>query len=395
MSIQIEPARHARLGGFGHSTAADAMTAGRDAVRGALAGRLPARGDLVLVFPSPGYDLEELHRAAMEEAGSASVVGATTAGAFTDEAQVPFGCVAAYLGAEGGMSFGACHVRCDDADVAGSTRRAAEVARQRAGEEHEHSVLMVLCDGRATDQREMARGAYEVVGGAVPLVGGAAGDELGGQATYTFGEGAILAGGLVAVWINSARPMAVSIEHGWRPFGKPMLVTRAEGDTIVELDGRPALEAYVSERGAALGEDARAFAQKCMERPLGLPNAHGRYDVRHVQERAPGGGIVLPAGVPEHTVVQVMAGDAELLLEGARRAADTASAQLEEHARLALIFSSRTRAPLLGERLAEEVAVISSRLGGVAAGGFRTCGEFARVAGSTGIHNSSVALLVL
>jgi hypothetical protein len=31
----------------------------------------------------------------------------------------------------------------------------------------------------------------------------------------------------------------------------------------------------------------------------------------------------------------------------------------------------------------------------VPAGGFYTCGEFARVTGSTGIHNSSVALLVL
>jgi hypothetical protein len=189
--------------------------------------------------------------------------------------------------------------------------------------------------------------------------------------------------------------MAVSVDHGWRPFGKPMLVTRAEGNTILELDGRPALEAYVSERGAALEEDARSFAQKCMERPLGLPNAHGRYDVRHVQESAPGGGIVLPTGVPEHTVVQVMAGDADLLLEGARRAADAASAQLEDHARLALIFSSSTRAPLLGERRAEEVGLISSRLGGVPAGGFHTCGEFARMAGSTGIHNSSVAILVV
>jgi hypothetical protein len=394
MSIQSETVTDTRLGGFGHSDAEDATTAGRDAVRGALAGRAPATGDLVIIFPSASYDLEAVHEAAMTEAGPASVVGCTTVGAFTADAQLPFGCVAAYIRGDG-LSFGVCHLERDDADIAGSTRRAAESARERAGEELEHSVLMLLCDGLTSDQREMARGAYEVTSAVIPLVGGAAGDDLNWQATYTFGEGRILSNGFVTVWINSPRAMAVSVDHGWRPFGKPMLVTRAEGSTIFELDGRPALEAYLSERGAALKEDARSFGEKCMERPIGLPNAHGRYDMRHVHESAPGGGIVLPTGVPEHTVVQVMAGDAASLLEGARRAADAAQAQLEGPARLALVFSCCTRAPLLRERVAEEVSLISSTLGGVAAGGFYTCGEFARVTGSTGIHNSSVAILVL
>ena len=394
MSIQMQTAQDTRLGGFGHSAAEDAATAGRHAVRGALAGRVPAEGDLVIIFPSASYDLEALHGAAMQEAGPASVVGCTTVGAFTNDVQLPFGCVAAYIGGSG-LSFGVCHVERDDADIAGATRRAAQTARDRAGEELEHSVLMLLCDGLTSDQREMARGAYEVTSAIIPLVGGAAGDDLNWQATYTFGEGRILSNGFVTVWINSPRAMAVSVDHGWRPFGKPMLVTRAEGNTIFELDGRPALEAYVSERGAALKEDARSFGEKCMERPIGLPNAHGRYDMRHVHESAPGGGIILPTGVPEHTVVQVMAGDAESLLEGARRAADAAQAQLEGPARLALVFSCCTRAPLLRERVAEEVALISSTLGGVDAGGFYTCGEFARVTGSTGIHNSSVAILVL
>jgi len=51
--------------------------------------------------------------------------------------------------------------------------------------------------------------------------------------------------------------------------------------------------------------------------------------------------------------------------------------------------------PLLHDRLADEVGVIVSALGGASAGGFYTCGEFARVTGSAGIHNSSVAILAL
>jgi hypothetical protein len=132
-----------------------------------------------------------------------------------------------------------------------------------------------------------------------------------------------------------------------------------------------------------------------MERPVGLPNAFGRYDLRQVHERADGGGIVLTTGVPEQTVVQVMASDEESLLDGARQAAQAALRELEAEARVAIVFSCCTRTPLLRERRPEEVAVISSTLCGVPAAGFYTCGEFARVTGSTGIHNASVAILAL
>ena len=73
----------------------------------------------------------------------------------------------------------------------------------------------------------------------IPFVGGAAGDNLTWDDTRTFGDGRVLSNGIVAVWINSARPMGVSVDHGWRPAGRPMLVTRAEGTIVHELDGTP------------------------------------------------------------------------------------------------------------------------------------------------------------
>ena len=45
------------------------------------------------------------------------------------------GCVAALLRADE-SSFGVCHVERDDDDIAGSARRAAETARERAGDRH-------------------------------------------------------------------------------------------------------------------------------------------------------------------------------------------------------------------------------------------------------------------
>lgn len=383
-----------RVGGVGHSLATDAGQAGRDAVRMAVGDNPVQSGDLVLIFPNADYDLPALHEAARAAAGPAQVVGATTCGAFTHEAWVQRGCVAVHIAAHG-MSFGVVHAERDDADIAASTRRAVETARDRAGTLLPHSVLLLLCDGLTPDQREMARGAYSVTSAMVPMVGGAAGDDLRWQATSTFGEGRELRNGIVAVWINSARPLAVSIDHGWQPFGKPMLVTRADGAVIHELDGQPALEAYIAARGVPLKDDARSFGEQCMERPIGLPNAFGRYDLRQVHERLADGGIVLTTGVPEQTVVRVMSSNAEALLHGARSAAEQAMDDLAAEPRMSLVFSCCTRAPLMGDRVRDEVGLISTTLGAVPAAGFLTCGEFARVTGSTGIHNSSVALLTL
>lgn len=379
----------------GHSAVSDSETAGREAVRAALAHHRPTADDLVLIFASTDHDIEALYRAAAAEAAPAPVVGCTSTGGFTHETQVPNGCVAALLVGEQ-SSFGVCHLERDDDDVAGSARLAADTARRLAGEHHPHSVLILLTDGLTPDQREIARGAYEVTTAMIPFVGGAAGDDLRWEETHTFGEGRVLANGILAVWINSAEPMGVSVDHGWHPVGRPMLVTRSEGTVVHELDGRPALEAYLAEQGGELDPADPEFFHSLLAYPVGLPNARGRYDVRQLHAYLPeGGGINLNTGVTEQSILQVMSSDSQSLIDGASRAAHEAVRPLARKARLALVFSCGSRVPLLGDRMPDEVAAISEALDGVPVCGFYTYGEFARTTGSSGFHNSSVSILAI
>jgi hypothetical protein len=381
--------------GVGHSHVSESESAGREAVRMALAGHTPTAEDLVVFFASTGYDIEALYRAAVAEAAPAGVFGCSSTGCFTHAEQVPSGCVAAVLVADE-SSFGVCHVECDESDIAGSARSAAQLARDRAGDRHANSVLLLLADGLTPDQRELARGAYEVTTAVIPFVGGAAADNLTWERTYTFGDGRVLTNGIVAVWINSARPMGVSVDHGWRPVGKPMIVTRAEGTVVYELDGTPALEAYLAEQGDGLDPTDAEFFRKALGSPVGCPNARGRYDVRQLHAYLPeGGGINFNTGVSEQSILQVMSSDDEALIEGARRAAKEAVHHLSRKARLVLVFSCGSRVPLLGDRVRDEVVAISSALDGAPVCGFFTFGEFARTTGSSGVHNSSVAVLAL
>jgi hypothetical protein len=381
--------------GVGHTHISDSEAAGREVVRAALAGRTPVAEDLLIVFASAEYDIEALYRAAAAEAAPADVVGCTSTGAFTHVAQVLNGCVAALLTAEE-SAFGVCHVECDLTDLADSGRRAAQGARARAGDRYPHSVLLLLTDGMTPDQREVARGAYEVTTALIPFVGGVAADSLAWERTYTFGDGRVLTNGILAVWINTLRPIGVSVDHGWRPVGKPMLVTRAEGTVVHELDGAPALEAYLSEQGAGLHSGDVDFFRKVMGSPVGCLNARGRYDIRQLHARLPeGGGINFNVGISEQSILQVMSSDDEALIEGAKHAAQEAVGQLTGQARLALVFSCGSRMPLLGDRLPEEAVAISSVLDGAPVCGFYTFGEFARTIGTSGVHNSSVAVLAL
>jgi hypothetical protein len=257
-------------------------------------------------------------------------------------------------------------------------------------------VLLVIADGLTPDQREIARGAYEVTTAVIPFVGGAAADDLQWTCTYTFGDGRVLTDGILAVWINSPRPIGVSVEHGWRPVGKPMLVTRAEGTIVHELDGTPALDAFLAEQGEGLDRTDPDFFLKIMHSPVGCPSSRGRYDVRQLHAFLPaGGGLNLNVGLAEQSILQVMSSDDEGLIEGARRAAQEAVQALDGPPRLLLVFSCGSRVPLLGERVGDEVAAICSGFDGVSVCGFFTYGEFARTTGSSGVHNSSVAILAL
>lgn len=228
--------------GVGSAFGDDPRRAAVEAVEQALGGREVRPRDVVLLF-SAGYEEPvEGFQLAQRAAAPARVAACSSDGAFTAGRQVAHDCCAIHLSS--------AHLRLGLAlaelapDLAGATRRATELARaeaQSAGGEPPHAALVLLSDGLAGDQREIVRGAYEVTGAAVPIVGGAAGDDLRISRTYQH-AGRTTTNGVIALWLGTEEPLAV-VAHGWRPIGAPMLVTRAEGNVILELDGRPARDA--------------------------------------------------------------------------------------------------------------------------------------------------------
>ncbi|MDI6104246.1 FIST N-terminal domain-containing protein [Actinoplanes sp. NEAU-A12] len=378
--------------------ATDPAVAARECVTAALSGRTPGPQDLVMVFSTIEYEPLPFFEAAAEAAGAAQVVGCTAYAGFTSAQSVARGAVATYLPAAD-LTFGIAAADSVSGDLGRAAKQVTEAARERAGGDGEHSVLLMLSDGLAGDQREVVRGSYAVTGATVPLVGGAAAEDVSMTATYQFAEGKVMSNGLIAVWINSPYPLGIGVAHGWHPIGDPMVVTRAERNIIHELDGRPAVDVYLSQRGAVAmvsepDEGANpTFARLTYDHPLGLANAAGTFDGRHILGRTEEGSLVMFGHVSEQSVVQVLAGNQRDLVEAAGLAAATAAGRLSAPPRGALVFSCTGRVAPLGDSVPDEAAAIAGQLAGVPFAGFFTYGEFARVTGSTGFHNATVVVL--
>lgn len=258
--------------GVGRSDDPDPVKAGRQATRGAILGPEPR---LLVVFASEALDPDALLAAIQAEAGNVPLIGCSTAGEIATHGPGDAGVVVLALGGDG---FSVSTAAAADAPTRLRDAGAEAAACLADVAEREHVILLVLTDGLAGDQQEIVRGAYSVAGAGVPLVGGCAGDDMRMRSTIQFHGRSPLRGAVVAAAIASDAPFGIGVRHGWQAVGEPMLVTSSSGNRVHELDGRPALDAYLArlEAPAAVHADPEAFTRFAMTHPLGLVAAAAR-----------------------------------------------------------------------------------------------------------------------
>lgn len=376
----------------GTSADPDARRAGLEAGRAALDGPDPA---VLIAFASDDLDLEAFAAALVEVAGDVPVVGCSTAGEIGPGGVSDGDAVVVGLGGSG------FRVRTSLArDASSDLRRAgADVAAEAHPGEHEHRAIILLTDGLAGDQQEVVRGAYSVAGALIPLVGGCAGDEMRMQRTRQIYGSEVLTDAVIAVGLASDGPIGVAAQHGWTRVGEPMLVTAAEANCVLELDGRPALDVYVERLGvpASLADDPSAFASFALTHPLGLDRRGGE-EVRFIA-----GGDVADrslrciAEVPVGGLVHLMEGDACSVLGATDSACADAVQALHGQEPLGLLLFDcvARRAVLTGDGTDREIEAIRSHANGAPLAGFYTYGEFGRNVGIRGFHNQTLVVMAL
>jgi len=231
-----------------------------------------------------------------------------------------------------------------------------------------------------------------------PVIGGAAGHTMGVSIarTFQYANDEVLSGAAVAVALAGNVIFEGGISMGCSPVGVQMMVTRSEGNVVLELDGRPALEVW--QQITQLSPE-HLNAEGTAALAIGVPSHSGHliraaflFDIER-------GGIVLQAGVEPGTKVMLYHRTIAAVLDGTRRVARDLAQRLQgKRVRAVLGFECGARtAPFLGEEatLAENLELQNILAPDAEYTGVVVWGELFDVGGRPAFHNYTYPLLVI
>lgn len=237
-----------------------------------------------------------------------------------------------------------------------------------------HNVFL-LSDGTQVNGTELVAGVQHVLGRDLCLTGGLAGDGANFGSTKVGLNGNPASGKVVAVGFYGDRiRVGYGSVGGWDAVGPERVITRAEGNTLYDLDGEPALDLYKQYLGAeAANLPASALLFPLRIHPKGRPDESLVRTVVGIDAMKKA--MIFAGTIPKGHIAQVMLGNFDQLIAGAGRAAEKAAIP---EAKLAILVSCIGRKLLLGQRIGDEVEAVSAVLGGnCRTTGFYSYGEIA------------------
>lgn len=364
-----------------------------------------AKPDLLLVFVSPHHLQdpaagEEISAALREQFPTALLLGASAAGVIGDATEAEhrpgISLTAAVLP---GVELRGFHLTPDDvplyagAEAAQRWRNLLLNDEEQAEPPQNPTIILFpdpFCPG-LTDLLAGLDAAWpegQVVGGLI------SGFREPGQHRLLLDE-EVHPGGVLGLVLYGDVEVDVRVAQGCRPVGQPLFVTAVNGQRLVTLDGRSAVD-VLQETYENADDTERERMRQSLFIGLGLigRDSYGRGDflVRHILgAEAESGALVVQGDLSESQVVQFHVRDAHTSAEDLRRHLAT----VPRGAAGALVFSCVGRGEALYGVPNHDMQVLQSTLGPLPVGGFFCNGELGAVNGQTYIHGYTASLCFL
>ena len=228
---------------------------------------------------------------------------------------------------------------------------------------------------------------------AVPVVGGlaSAANTPGGNRLVLDDE--VMSAGGVGVVLPGGVATTTVVSQGCRPIGDPMIVTRAEGNLVIEIAGRPALDRLDDLVRAADAEE-RSLLASGLQIGIAIDEHRATFErgdflVRSVvgadrRQRALAVGDRVEVG----TTVQFQVRDAVAADEDLRAMLADATGDA------ALVFTCNGRGQRLFGEPDHDARVVHDTLGSPALAGMFCAGEIGPVGGRSFVHGFTASVLV-
>ncbi len=379
-----------------YTSAADSAAAAHDLceqITKKLEGESP---DVIVLFASPRYDHPALLRALQTTCKPKILLGASSAGEFTSNAQGEgLACALALHSDE--MEFAVGVGRSLSVDRKAAARAMVKDFNGLGVHAYPYRSALVMTDALAGHADDLVEELTLVTSGKYQFFGGGAGDDAQFKRTQVFYGVDALSDAAVALEILSKKPLGVGVGHGWEPASAGMRVTEAKGVTLVSLNGMPAADAFEA-HALATGQTFN----RAEPLPFFLHNIVGIDTDDGHRLRVPlaileDGSVACASEIPAGAKVNIMRTTSTSAVEAASRATKSAMAGLHGHRPQAALFFDCVATRLrMGEVFGLELKSLGDLLGPAAEFvGCNTHGQIARAEGQFGgFHNCTAVVCI-
>lgn len=259
--------------------------------------------------------------------------------------------------------------------------------------------ILVFGQGVHINGSAMLAGMVEVVGDAIPITGGLAGDGGAFAQTWVLDDRGVSSDRLACIGLYGD---GLRFSHGsfggWSPFGPARKVTRCDNNVLFELDDEPALAVY----RRYLGEHAKDLPASGLLFPFAmLGSDHSERGlirtILGIDEAS--GSLTLAGDIEPNGYLKLMHANTDALVDGAEAAAHAArDMQQTDGQGLALLVSCVGRKLVMGGRVDEEVEAVGDVFGqGATLAGFYSYGEISPFVRATEckLHNQTMTITYL
>ncbi len=352
---------------------------------------------LVLAFAAPRYADDWAPLAQLAAAfPRAQLIGCSTAGEIAGAAVQD-------------ASISATVVRFDGTRLRRAATRIATAADSRAAGARlagqlaapDLRAVFVLSDGLCVNGSALVEGMAQELTPDVAITGALAGDGSAFSRTWLAGREGPQAHQACAIGFYGPRlRVGHGCDGGWHDFGPERRITRAEGNVLFELDGRPALDlykTYLGERAAGLPGTALLFPLAVRREGAGEQATLVR-TILGIDEAQRS--LTFAGDLPQGGIARLMRANADQLIDSAARASRQAMQAVQDLGGPTLVVSVSCvgRRLVLGERTDEEVETVAECAPpGAVHLGLYSYGEISPMVpgGTSELHNQTMTVTTL
>lgn len=361
------------------------------------------------VYSTVNHEQELLLSAIREEIGSSALLlGCSAQGVVCNDEVTEEGLAVGVLGL-GGSELNV--VAAVEHEIGTGSQEKGQTLAQRLVAElgHEPKLVVLLYDPLCgADVEALLSGLHREL--SCPCVGAGAGQPWGPPvATYQYWNEQVLSKSVVALALDGSFSFELGLCHGTVPTGLSMTITKAEGNSILEIDGRCALDVWREHTGFTEGttvhqEQLAAWAIG-IERRIPAPGGDGATE--QVAQMIRGvfaldfeaGAVVLQTAIPEGSNVTFHHRTIDRVLEGTKEMGNGLAQELSGKAPWAVLgFECAARTfPFLGNaNTVDEHHTLRPAIAPEAPWlGMMAWGEIAPLGGQPAFHNYTYSVVVL